>query len=96
MYIVVSRWAVMPEHSSAAEEGGRKVRDVLRAQPGVLDVRGFRNEDGVFVAVISYADEAAYRRVIDDPQGAFARALEDSGLTRHAVWIGSERGESQD
>ncbi|HRI43642.1 MAG TPA: hypothetical protein PLL78_01390 [Fimbriimonadaceae bacterium] len=96
MFIVVSRWAVPSQHLEAIDHAGKQVREVLRKQPGVLDVRGFRNEEGVFVAVVSYADEATYRRVIDDPQGAFVRALEESGLTQHAVWIGSERGEAQD
>lgn len=65
-------------------------------QTGVLDVRGFRTEDGVFVAVVSYESEEAYRRVIDDPHGPFARAVEEHRLADYAVWIGSERGESQD
>ena len=75
MYMVVSKWGLIPGREAQVEGPGRAVRDVLRRQPGVQFVYEFKNEDGVLVAVIAYDDEAAYRRVIHDPNSAFMQAI---------------------
>lgn len=96
MYIVVSRWAVPARHREEARARARGVRDVIRSQPGVLDLKHFENEEGLFVAVITYADRTVYARIVEDPSGPFARAVEESGLLDLGVWIGSDRGEAMD
>ncbi|MBX7135975.1 MAG: hypothetical protein K1X67_25175 [Fimbriimonadaceae bacterium] len=96
MYMVVSKWGIVAGHEAEVAEKGRAVRDVLRRQPGVQFVYEFKNEDGVFVAVIAYDDEAAYKRIIQDPNGAFMQAVSQYRLEEHAVWVGSERGEAID
>lgn len=96
MYIVVSKWGVVEGHEAEVDQRGRKVRDLLRSTSGVEFVHGFVNQDGVFVAIIGYADEASYKRVVGDSKGPYAKAVGESGLLEHAVWVGSDRGESQD
>lgn len=96
MYIVVSRWAVPVGHREEARARARGVRDVIRNLPGVLDLKHFENEEGLFIAVITYADRSAYARIVEDPSGPFSRALEESGLLNLGVWIGSDRGEAMD
>jgi hypothetical protein len=46
--------------------------------------------------VHAYESEEAYRQVVHDPNGAFARAAAESGIESAATWVWSERGETQD
>lgn len=91
MYLVISRWTSLPGREREFEEAGRKVRNILRQQPGVLMVETFRSGDS-YVSAHAYKDEETYHRLIDDSQGAFAIAVQTYGLEQLGQWEGSERG----
>ena len=44
------------------------------------------------VSVVGYDDEASYKSVVDDPNGAFMNSVRESGIEEFGVWVGSERG----
>jgi hypothetical protein len=46
--------------------------------------------------VIGYDSEEAYRQVVSNAEGAFQKALAESEMEKHGVWVGSDRGESMD
>src|SRR4051812_39653759 len=94
MYMVVSRWEVLPGREQDFEERGRAVRQVLRSTPGVQFSEGFRTEDGGVVAVIGYESRDAYDRIVNDEKGPFQRALAAHHLEECSRWVSSERGES--
>lgn len=92
MYMVVSKWGIVAGQEAEMATRGRAVRDVLRHQPGVQFVYEFTNEDGVLVAVVGYDNEASYKSVVHDPNGAFMNSVRESGIEEFGVWVGSERG----
>ena len=96
MYMVVSKWRILPGKEQDFEDNGAKVRNVLRTQPGVLFMHGFRNSEGNAVAIHAYESEDAYNKVVHDPNGAFAKALAEYKVEQSAEWISSERGETLD
>src|SRR6185503_6372295 len=75
MYLVVSRWKAKPGKEDMFESQGKNARASLRSQPGVKMVESFMGEDGA-VVVHGYEDEAAYNRIINDPNGHFAKMAE--------------------
>ena len=93
MYLVVSRWEALPGRAEDFERVGPDVRAVLRAQPGTVLVESFPN-DGQYVVVHGYQDEAAYHAVVDDPNGPFCQALARHKLEEMGRWVSSERGET--
>lgn len=93
MYIVISRWEAVPGRQEDFDRIGPQVGAILRQQPGVRMVEVFKS-GGQHVAVHTYDDEAAYRRIVHDPAGAFAKAVESFGLENVARWISTESGES--
>ena len=93
MYLVISRWEVIPGKENEFEERGRAVRATLRSIPGVKLVEGYRTENGV-VAVAGYESEEAYNRIVNDDNGPFAKAAEQYRLEECGRWLSSERGES--
>jgi hypothetical protein len=96
MYIVVSHWEVIPGHEEAAGKARTAMRAVMSAQPGVEFMNGFTSDDGKLVAVHAYKDEAAYKQITGDPNGAFAKAAEENQLEQHMRWLGSQRGTAID
>lgn len=92
MYMVVSRWEILPGKEAEFEKIGKSMRGMLRAQPGVHSVSGLRNGNNV-VAVVNYADEATYNRIVQDPNGPFESAARDHDMESVGKWVGSERGE---
>jgi hypothetical protein len=93
MYMVVSKWQALPSQEDEFESRGRSVRQMLRAQPGVVMLETFRSEDGA-IAVVGYENEETYRRIVDDPNGPFAKAIQDQELESVSHWLWSERGET--
>lgn len=96
MYMVVSKWRPLPGKEDAFIEKGRAMRAMMRSQPGVKMMEGFRSEDGTFCSVHVYDSEESYRRIVHDPNGPFATAAAEHGIESVGEWIGSERGETQD
>ena len=96
MYIVVSKWQINPGMDEQFTESGRKMRDFMRSQPGVEFVEAFKCEDGCACAILGYQDEATYRRIVQEPNGAFERAAREHNLESMGTWMWSERGEAVD
>lgn len=96
MYLVVSRWEPFPGREDDFEARGRIMRNLLRAQPGVESIQGFRTEDGAAIAVVGYESEAAYARIVGDENGVFAKAAAENGIEDCARWVRSERGSTVD
>jgi hypothetical protein len=94
MYIVVSRWEVIPGMEKEFEERGSAVREILRKTPGVQLIEGFRSESGGAVAVLGYESQEVYDRIINDENGPFARAASEYQLETCGRWVSSDRGES--
>lgn len=95
MYIVISRWR--PKEGFEAEFERRSIgpRETLRSQPGVLFVYGMKHGDDYF-AIHGYTNQTMYQKIVHDPEGAFAKSVEQSGLEEVAEWAESWRGESVD
>jgi hypothetical protein len=96
MYMVVSRWEYLPGMKEEFERRGPAVRETIRSQPGVKFAEGFRTEDDGIFAVIAYNSKGDYDRIVNDPDGPFAKALAESKLEDCARWVSSERGETMD
>ena len=94
MFLVVSRWQAKPGMEEEFRRVGQSMRSELRAQPGVELVEGFLSGDTV-VAVHGYSDEAAYQRIVQDPNGPFAAAAAKHGIEDVATWIGSDSGSTE-
>jgi heme-degrading monooxygenase HmoA len=94
MYIVVSRWEVIPGMEEEFEEKGRVVREILRTTPGVQLVEGFRSDEGGVVAILGYESQDAYNRIVNDESGPFAKAVNEHQLETCGRWVSSDRGES--
>lgn len=93
MYLVISAWEPLPGKEQPFMELGNRIGAMLKRQPGVLLLEVFLS-GGKAMSVHGYADEATYRRLVDDPDGPFARAVADSNLETVARWLYSERGET--
>lgn len=96
MYIVVSRWQPQPGKEEEFDQLGRKMRKLLKQQPGVMMVEGFFNDSGEAIAIHGYEDEAAYQRIVHDPNGFFAKASEEQNIDSVGRWISSDRGQAQE
>jgi hypothetical protein len=95
MYMVISRWRPNPGSEDEMLKRAIGPRETLRAQPGVLFVYAMLHGDEVFVCH-GYSNETMYKKVVEDPEGAFARSLAQSGLEQVCEWVESWRGESLD
>jgi len=93
MYLVVSEWEAYPGKEEEFENGGRIMRPLLLRQPGVVTVEAFKSGSKLIV-VHGYQDEAAYRAVVHDPDGEFAKAAVANHLEESARWLRSESGET--
>lgn len=96
MFIVVSRWEILPGMDGEFEKRSRAVRDAIRNQSGITFMEGFRTEDGAAVAVVCYESRQAYDRVVNDAEGPFNKAVTEHRLEECAKWVRSERGDSID
>jgi len=93
MYLVVSTWEPIAGYDERLDEDTRQVRAALRKEPGVVFVEAFRHE-GKHIVVHGYTDEAAYTRVQNDADSAFAKAYREHGVEQRARWLGSLKGET--
>ena len=96
MYMVVSKWEIIPGKEDVVEREGRQMREYLRSLDGVEFVETFRAEDGSGIAVLGYRDEDTYRRIIQDPEGPFEKRARELRLEDNMRWVWSERGETVD
>ncbi len=94
MYMVVSRWNLKAGNEEQFEIRGKAVRQALRQIPGVTLCEAFRTGDHA-IAVLGYADEAAYKQITQDPNGPFEKLIAEQGLEEVSEWVWSERGETQ-
>lgn len=95
MYIVVSKWEVMPGKEDAFRAGGRTMRDIMRNLPGVEYVEAIKCEDGNAVAIVGYTDQESYNKIMAD-DGEFQKAARENNLESLGKWLWSERGEAVD
>lgn len=93
MYLVVSKWEILPGKESAFEEAGKQMMGAIRSWPGVRFAESIRATDGS-IAVIGYEDEATYRRLVLDPGSPFDQCAADLKLEESGRWVWSERGET--
>jgi hypothetical protein len=91
MYLVVSKWEALPGKESEVQERARQVRKTLRSQPGCVMVESIYNGKNA-LAVHGYVDEDAYKRIVQDDNGPFARAVAEHRLEEVARWVSSEAG----
>jgi heme-degrading monooxygenase HmoA len=91
MYLVISQWKPKPGREAEFETIGRNMRALLRSTPGVQFVEGIEGPDS-FYAVHAYDDEAAYNRIVQDPNGPFNRAAAEHGIEDVADWLSSVKG----
>jgi hypothetical protein len=54
-----------------------------------------KHGDDIFT-VHGYSNETMYQKIVNDPDGAFTRSLQQSGIEEVADWIESWRGECID
>jgi heme-degrading monooxygenase HmoA len=95
MYIVISQWKPKPGREDEFKAIGQKMRGILRSTPGVQMIEGFEGPE-CFYAVHAYDDEAAYNRIIQDPNGPFNQAASEHAIEDVADWLGSVKGASLD
>lgn len=93
MYLVVSKWQALQGKEEEFDELGKKMRNLLRSQPGVVMVEAFKC-DGYIVVIAGYENEEVYNNVVNDPNGPFEAAAREHNLEEIARWLGSERGET--
>lgn len=95
MYIVVSKWEILPGQEDAFRAAGRTMRDFMRNLPGVEFVQAMKCEDGNAIAIVAYTDEKSYQNIMADG-GEFETAARKHNLEGMAKWAWSERGEAID
>lgn len=93
MYMVVSKWEANPGQEAQFEAIGRKMREMLRHEPGTTTIEAIRSGNE-FTVVHVYASEADYNRTVNDPQGVFAKGLQETNLENVGHWISSVKGET--
>lgn len=91
MYMVISQWKAKSPDLESTIRGGSAPRQFLRSQPGCKLCEVIFDGDTAHV-VHAYESEADYDRIVNDPDGGFAKALKESGIENHAEWVGSVRG----
>lgn len=96
MYFSVSKWRPLPGKAQEFEATGKKMRDAMRAIPGIVMTHGFINDEGNAVSVIGYESKEAWDKIVNDPNGPFMAAVSQNKLEEVAEWIGADRGDSLD
>lgn len=93
MYLVVSRWNIKPGCREDFETRGRAVRNAIRSMPGLVLFETMMSEAGDHgLAIMGYTDEPTYQKLIHEPEGPFAKAMEAHRLEEVGDWVWSERG----
>jgi heme-degrading monooxygenase HmoA len=92
MYVVASTWEIVKGKRAEAEALGIKMRSLMRAQSGIESMLHFPTGEDEIMVVVSYSDEAAYNRIINDPNGPFEKALKEVDLESTMRWKQSWRG----
>lgn len=93
MYVVVSKWETLPGKEDQFREAGRKARNAMRGTPGVESVQSLVTEDGAALAIIGYKDRSTYDKIVNDPNGPFAKTAQELQIEQFGRWAWSERGE---
>jgi hypothetical protein len=93
MYMVISKWEYDPSHERDVRASAAKMMSTIGEWPEVESAYNVRVAANSVLAVITYRDEASYNRLIQDPEGPFAKAAAEHGIEDHAKWLWSERGE---
>jgi hypothetical protein len=93
MFVVISKWEIDAVHDEAVRESARKMMADIRSWDGVESAFNVKAGDNYVLAVISYTDQAAYDKLISDPEGPFEKAAAKHGMEDHARWVWSERGD---
>lgn len=93
MFLIVSQWEAKPGKEADFERVRVKTAAAFRKQPGVEMVHSFKSGKKL-IAIHGYKDEATYRKLVDDPQGTFAKISAEHGIDEFGTWISSERGEA--
>ncbi|HJP84166.1 MAG TPA: hypothetical protein VJ835_11760 [Fimbriimonadaceae bacterium] len=96
MYMVISKWEFDPASEGVVKDKARRMMQQIRAWDGVESAFNVRTSPGSVLAVIGYRDEATYQRLIQDPNGPFEKAAQESGIEQEAQWKWSERGEVEE
>ena len=94
MYLVISQWKAKPGRDQEFEAIGHRMRDLMRQTPGVTFVEAIQGPDSIY-AVHGYEDEAAYNRIVQDPNGPFAQAASEHGIEDVADWLNSVKGNTK-
>lgn len=95
MYIVVSKWEILPGQEEVFRTAGRSMRDYMRNIPGVEWVQAVKCEDGNAVAIVGYTDENTYHTIMVEG-GEFEKGVRKYNLESMGKWLWSERGEAID
>ena len=93
MYMVISKWEYYPAHEAELRASAAKMMADLTSWDGVEFAYNVRASPSEILAVIAYSDEASYNRLIQDPNGPFAKAAAEHEIERYSQWKWSERGE---
>jgi hypothetical protein len=93
MFVVVSKWEYLPSMEDEVRASARKMMETINAWPEVEFSYNVRTGENTICAIIAYRDEPSYQRLIQDPDGPFAKAAAEHGIENHAKWLWSERGE---
>lgn len=92
MFVVVSKWEFDPMEEDATLATAGKMMEAVSQWDGVEEAYNVRTGPGHVLAVIKYADEATYNRLINDPDNPFDKLAAEHGMDAGATWLWSERG----
>ncbi len=93
MFMVISKWEYDKTHENEVRESAAKMMTAFDGWDGVEFSYNVRTGENTVCAVIAYRDEATYQKLVNDPNGPFAKAAAEHGIENHARWLWSERGE---
>ncbi len=92
MYIVMSKWEFDPAHEAEVRTNSHKMLARMASWPEVELLQSVRTGPNSVIAIVGYRDEAARRRLVEGPDSPFEQAAKEFDLERHARWIWSEAG----
>lgn len=96
MFVVASKWESLPGRFDEFEVAGRKMMALIRSWPEIEFFHNVRVGPESVLAIIGYRSQADYDRLINDPNGPFARAAAETNIDAVSNWLWSERGETLD
>lgn len=92
MYVVVSKWQFDPSREAEILEKGARMMATINGWPEVQSAYNIRAGEDYVIAVIAYASQEAYQKLIQDPDGPFEKAVREHSIEDGMTWIWSERG----